>query len=182
MIRGKMRAIINPSRLFILLSKMALFVVLMPPFIINCGNSKEDASLPELIGYLTGINSESGKPPSALYSIAGSFSIPSTARNGLVLRNNSGDDLASGTAPFFIFPKKLPDGAAYRVTVLTNPSGFTCAVTNGAGQIQGADVTDIVVGCSSTQAPGGAGASCSMDADCMAPLKCTVVGGRGMCQ
>jgi hypothetical protein len=63
--------------------------------------------------------------------------------SGLVLQNNGGDNLTiaaptSGNANF-TFATPLSSGAAYAVTILTQPSnpGQTCSVTNGTGTVTG---------------------------------------------
>jgi hypothetical protein len=42
---------------------------------------------------------------------------------------------------------ELEDGVAYAITVLAQPAGQTCSVTNGSGTIATADVTDVSVAC-----------------------------------
>ena len=79
------------------------------------------------------------------YSVGGSVSGLSGT---VVLRNNGGDDLTVGANGSFTFATKLLDGAAYAVTVKTNPSGQTCAVASGSGSVTGADVTGVAVTCS----------------------------------
>jgi hypothetical protein len=69
---------------------------------------------------------------------------------GLVLQNNGGDNLTvSGTgSASFTFATPLSAGAAYAVTILTQPSnpGQTCSVTNGSGTIAG-NVNNVQVVC-----------------------------------
>ena len=52
-----------------------------------------------------------------------------------MLRDNGGDDLTVTANGPFAFATKLAGGAAYNVTVKTNPSGQTCSVANGSGTI-----------------------------------------------
>lgn len=73
--------------------------------------------------------------------------------NSLTLQNNGGTPIVvSGNAPFF-FPAQVASGATYAVTVQIQPTvpPQVCAVTNGTGVMGAADVTDVVVNCS-TQA------------------------------
>jgi hypothetical protein len=75
-----------------------------------------------------------------------------------VLQNNGGDDITLKADGPFSFPFALRGGAAYAVTVKTQPTGptQTCAITNGTGIIAAADVTDVAVACTtSTYAVGG---------------------------
>ena len=62
------------------------------------------------------------------------------------LQNNGGDDLAVAGVSFE-FSTALDDGSDYEVTVLTQPTGQYCDVSNGSGTISGADVTDVIVTC-----------------------------------
>jgi hypothetical protein len=75
--------------------------------------------------------------------------------DGLVLRNNGSDNLvvpgvASGVTGFR-FSQKIREGAAYNVSILTQPSSplrQTCEVTAGAsGVMPAGDIANIVVGC-----------------------------------
>lgn len=68
----------------------------------------------------------------------------------LVLQNNAGDDLAVCTDCAFTFTAALANGAAYAVTVKTQPSSpaQNCTVVgNGSGTVDGANVTDVAVVC-----------------------------------
>ena len=65
----------------------------------------------------------------------------------VVLENNGGNDLSTSANGTFAFSTPLADGAAYNVTVETNPSGQTCTVTNPSGTMAGADVTNVSVTC-----------------------------------
>ena len=75
---------------------------------------------------------------SSTYSVGGSVSGLSGT---VVLRDNGGDDLTLTANGPFSFATKLAGGAAYNVTVKTNPSGQSCSVANGSGTIAAADVT-----------------------------------------
>ncbi|WP_394847924.1 hypothetical protein LZC95_10725 [Pendulispora brunnea] len=80
-----------------------------------------------------------------------------TGTNSVVLQNNGGDDTkvtANGNTPVqFTFPTSLEDGAAYKVTVHTQPTGQTCTASTAAGsqpaegKIDGANVNRIVFNC-----------------------------------
>ena len=68
---------------------------------------------------------------------------------GLVLQNNGGDDLAVAADGAFTFGTALPNGSAYAVTVLAQPTGpaQTCTVAGGSGTVAGANVTSVAVSC-----------------------------------
>jgi hypothetical protein len=71
-------------------------------------------------------------------------------KNGLVLQNNGGDDLAISVDGDFIFSQQLPPGEAYNVSVLSQPNGpgQSCVVSNGAGSST-VNVSNIAVDCTS---------------------------------
>lgn len=69
--------------------------------------------------------------------------------SGLVLQNNGGDDLTVSASGSFSFNTPLAQGAAYSVTVRTQPSGpaQTCSVSGGAGAMPAGAVNNLVVTC-----------------------------------
>jgi len=71
---------------------------------------------------------------------------------GLVLQNNGGNDLPITGNGGFTFTTPVASGAAYAVTVFTQPSGpvQTCTVSNGSGTVGATDVTNVAVSCLST--------------------------------
>jgi trimeric autotransporter adhesin len=89
----------------------------------------------------------------AVTCATGAFALRGTvsglAGTGLVLQNNGGDDLAIATNGKFRFASPIASGAAYSVTVKTQPSGpsQSCSVAKGSGTIGSADVTDVAVTC-----------------------------------
>ena len=71
--------------------------------------------------------------------------------SGLVLQQNGGDDLAIAGDGTFTFATPVQDGGSYSVTVFAQPGNpqQTCTVANGSGTVEGADVEDVVVACTS---------------------------------
>jgi hypothetical protein len=66
----------------------------------------------------------------------------------LVLQNNGGDDLTINAGDnSFTFNTAVTYGRPYSVSVLTQPTGQTCAVSNGIGSIDITDVTNVSVTC-----------------------------------
>ena len=53
----------------------------------------------------------------------------------VVLQDNGGDDLSVSGNGAFTFATRLATGAAYNVTVKTNPTGQTCSVSGGTGTV-----------------------------------------------
>ncbi|MGA2871779.1 MAG: beta-propeller fold lactonase family protein, partial [Verrucomicrobiota bacterium] len=72
--------------------------------------------------------------------------------SGLVLQLNGGDSLSFSSSATFVFGTKLDNGAAYSVTVMTQPSNptQTCTVRNGSGAINSASVSNVIVSCTQT--------------------------------
>jgi 6-phosphogluconolactonase (cycloisomerase 2 family) len=92
--------------------------------------------------------SNSGSPPPPTqYSIGGTVS--GLSGTGLVLQDNGGDNLAVSANGSFTFATKVNSGGAYAVTVLTQPTGQTCTVTNGSGTAM-ANVTNVTVTCAAS--------------------------------
>ncbi|MEE4173677.1 MAG: choice-of-anchor D domain-containing protein [Xanthomonadales bacterium] len=70
----------------------------------------------------------------------------------LVLQINGANDQTLAADGNFVFPA-LADGTAYTVTVAAQPTGQTCAVTNGGGTLAGADVTNVSINCTDNTTP-----------------------------
>jgi N-acetylneuraminic acid mutarotase len=86
-------------------------------------------------------------PPPMTYTVG--VTVSGLVDNGLVLQLNGADDLtitANGPATF---STALTSGAKYAVTVSAQPNGQTCTAANGAGTVGSANVTNIVLTCSS---------------------------------
>src|SRR5262245_29999180 len=88
----------------------------------------------------------------ATYTVGGSVSGLSGT---VVLQDNGGDNLTVTANGTFTFATALAPGAAYNVTVKTNPTGQSCSVSNGTGTIASANVTSVAVACTTTSAAGG---------------------------
>jgi hypothetical protein len=72
--------------------------------------------------------------------------------DSVVLQDNITDNLTVSANGSFTFATALANGAAYDVTILTEPDSpaETCGVTGGSGTVAGASVTSVVVTCSTT--------------------------------
>ena len=79
-----------------------------------------------------------------MYTLSGTLS---GLDGTVVLQNNGGDDLSLSEDGEFTFAGSIDNNSTYSVTVLTQPSGQTCTVTNGTGTISNADVSNISVTC-----------------------------------
>jgi hypothetical protein len=83
----------------------------------------------------------------ATFTVGGSIS--GLVGTGLVLQNDSGDNLTVvPTASTFTFPTEVDSVSGYKVSVLTQPAGPTqnCVVSNASGPTNG-DVTTVSVAC-----------------------------------
>ncbi len=88
-----------------------------------------------------------------LYTIGGKIS--GLTGPGLVLQDNGGDNLAvSANAASFTFATPLASGSAYKITVLTQPVGQNCILTDGPGTAT-ANVTSASIVCTQLYAVGG---------------------------
>jgi N-acetylneuraminic acid mutarotase len=67
--------------------------------------------------------------------------------SGLSLQNNGADTLTTPTNNTYDFSAPAASGSTYNVTVLTQPAGETCTVSNGTGTVGSATVTGIGVLC-----------------------------------
>jgi hypothetical protein len=74
------------------------------------------------------------------------------SNTSVTLQNNGASNLTLGANGSFWFSGTLSPGSAYSVTVLAQPVGASCSVSNATGTIDsvGSDVDDVVVSCTST--------------------------------
>ena len=92
---------------------------------------------------------------SASYAHSSDFTIGGTVSgltsgNSVTLLDNGGDSLKVTANGKFTFTTALAGGAAYSVTVGTEPTGETCTVTAGSGTVGTANVTTVKVACKAT--------------------------------
>lgn len=86
---------------------------------------------------------------SVTYTVGGTVS--GLAGTGLVLQDNSGDNLPITKNGSFTFPTPLPSGSTFSVTAFAQPVGpsQTCTVAGGSGTAT-ANITGILVNCATT--------------------------------
>jgi hypothetical protein len=70
-----------------------------------------------------------------------------TAGVAVTLLNNGGNALVVGVNGPFVFSNLPSNGAAYAVTVGTQPAGLTCTVANGSGNYTIGTATNVAVTC-----------------------------------
>jgi hypothetical protein len=85
------------------------------------------------------------------YTIGGNVS-GLAASASVVLLDNGGDALTVSANGAFTFKTALASGAAYAITVGTQPSGETCTVASGSGTVGTANVTGVAVTCTTSVA------------------------------
>jgi hypothetical protein len=129
------RSCVSPSKtigrtlLLVLTAEVATLVS------VACGGSPSKVSPP------------GGNTPPTTYTVGGNVSGLTGA--GLVLQDNGGNNLSVAASGNFAFSVALGSGTAYNVTVLTQPSGQNCSVTNGSGTAT-ANVTTVQVACTNS--------------------------------
>jgi 6-phosphogluconolactonase len=86
-----------------------------------------------------------GPPPK--YAVSGVVS--GLSGSGLVLLDNGGDDLTIKNNGSFAFATKISSGAAYAVTVKTQPTSpsQSCEVGNGSGTVGSGTVSTVTISC-----------------------------------
>jgi hypothetical protein len=67
--------------------------------------------------------------------------------SGLVLANGADTVSPAPGATAFTFPTPVTTSSTFNVTVMTQPSGQTCNVTNGMGVILTSSVANVAVSC-----------------------------------
>lgn len=104
-------------------------------------------------GVGNGTGTASSNVTNVTVNCGGTFTVGGTVSGltgtGLVLQNNGGNNLPVSASGPFTFSAPVPAGGAYSVTVLTQPSGQNCTVTNGAGTAT-ANVTGVGVACTTS--------------------------------
>lgn len=79
------------------------------------------------------------------YNVGGTISGLKTA--GLVIINGSTRVDVAANATTFTLPVKVADGSPYGITILTQPTGQTCAIANGTGTMGSTDINNVAITC-----------------------------------
>jgi IPTL-CTERM motif len=101
--------------------------------------------------FISNIASYLASPNPTSYTIGGSVSGLASGQS-VVLQNNGGDNNTANANGAFTFATSINSGSAYAVTVLTQPTGQTCTVSNGSGTAT-ANVTNVSVTCTNNPPP-----------------------------
>jgi large repetitive protein len=99
-------------------------------------------------------NGGTSNSPPTTYTLGGSLTGLVTG-GSLVLQDNGGNNLTLSANGNFTFSTALAGGTAYAVTVLTQPTGQSCNVTNGSGTVSASNVTAVTIACTNTYTVGG---------------------------
>jgi N-acetylneuraminic acid mutarotase len=81
------------------------------------------------------------------YTISGTLTGLLGGRS-LTLQDNGGDSTTVTASGGFSSSTPVSSGSNYAVTIMTQPVGQTCSVTNGSGLVAAADVSDVSINCS----------------------------------
>ncbi len=127
-------------------------VTFLALFMVGCGGGGGTSG-----GGTSGASSPPPPPPIG-YTLGGT--VTGLSGSGLVLNWNDGFNggLAVSASGLFTFSTPLPDGTAFNVRVLSQPTSSPaqyCQVANGAGTIAAANVTNVTVTCGTGYTVGG---------------------------
>jgi hypothetical protein len=75
-------------------------------------------------------------------------SVTGLVASGLTLTNGSDTVSIPANATSFVFPRRVGQDQAYGVTILSQPAGQTCSLTNAVGKVGTTNVTSVQVSCS----------------------------------
>ena len=109
-------------------------VTFLALFMVGCGGGSSGSA-------------SSPPPPPTTYTVGGT--VTGLTGSGLLLQTNTGDVVTVPAAGAFTFANQLGGGAAYVVTVKTQPSApaQNCIVTNGSGTVGTTNITTVAVAC-----------------------------------
>ncbi len=86
-----------------------------------------------------------GGGPAPTYTVGGS--ITGLGNSPVVLQNNGTESLSISVDGSYQFPTALNQGVNYSITVLTQPTGYNCGVSNSTGTVGQQNITTIAVTC-----------------------------------
>jgi 6-phosphogluconolactonase len=114
------------------------------------GSGTATANVTNLTIVCTTTNPPPPPPPPATFTIGGTVS--GLVGSGLVLQDNGGDSLPVSANGSFTFATALLTGAAYNVTVSTQPGtpAQSCRVTLGSGIVATTNIANVAVVCRKT--------------------------------
>ena len=90
--------------------------------------------------------------PIDTYQVGGSL-VGLDTGNSITLQNNLTDDLVVSSNSSFVFLTALNDGSQYDVTIKTQPTEQDCVVNNSSGIINGSNIQNIQIICTTNSYP-----------------------------
>lgn len=111
------------------------FTVLGLLLLIACSSSNNDS------------NSETGNEI-LLFSISGNLT---GLQGSVTLQNNGAESLTLNGSGSFSFSTQVAKGFTYNITVVSQPSGQFCDITNGSGTVDTSPINDITIICTSNR-------------------------------
>jgi hypothetical protein len=96
-------------------------------------------------GQFTGLTADAAGAARTLTLLNG------TAGGSVTISSANASNTTTGTGDF-AFGTPVADGQAYGVTIVTQPTGLTCTLANGAGVMRDATVSNLQVTCAPTPA------------------------------
>jgi hypothetical protein len=113
-------------------------------YVASVGTAVKDVAGNSLPSTFTSGFTTAAAPAPAIYSVSGTVS---GLIGSVVLQNNGAYDLTVSANGNFTFAGLLSTGAAYNVTVLTQPSGQACTVSSGSGLVASTNITNVAIMC-----------------------------------
>lgn len=93
------------------------------------------------------------KAPPPTYSVGGTVSGLNSGVSVTLLNSSDSDSVTVAANGSFTFPKKETAGSPYNISVGTQPTGETCQVANGSGNVGSANLASVAVTCSASSTP-----------------------------
>ncbi|MBM9549062.1 DUF4215 domain-containing protein [Leptospira sp. 201903074] len=126
-----------------------LMLTLMSLLSCEIADKKNDEASQSSLLTLIGIVSQTSQAqiPDTYQSVGGTLT---GQLNGgtLVLQLNGANNLSRNTLGNFLFSTTIKSNSSYSVSVLSNPNGVTCGITNKAsGTIGTSNITDVTADC-----------------------------------
>lgn len=135
----------------ILYRTITVSLILILISLINCeiADKKSQDSTQSSLLALIGIASQTSQAqiPDTFQSVGGTLT---GQLNGgtLILQLNGGNNLSRNTLGNFLFSTTIKSNSSYSISVLSNPNGVTCGITNKAsGTIGTFNITDVTADC-----------------------------------
>ncbi len=127
---------------------LILFVSCKMPFEKNPPSEDTSRILSFLVSSSSGSNADNqtNNPETASLNLGGTVT-GMQLNSTLLVQNNFAELLQITMNGSFVFTKKYKPNTPYAVTVFQNPSGLSCSVINGVGEISSVSYLGIIIQC-----------------------------------